>query len=113
MALRSAALSRAGRAWHPGRMQPAPGTGFPVRDALASDAERERCASALRDAFAEGRLELRELEGAWTAPVRRAPAGSCVAWSPTYPASTSHGPAARWIGWTASRCALTRPSSAG
>ena len=44
-------------------MQPAPGTWFPVREARASDAERERCASLLRDAFAEGRLELGELEG--------------------------------------------------
>jgi len=44
-------------------MHPALGTGLTARDTRASDAERERCATLLREAFAEGRLELHELEG--------------------------------------------------
>jgi hypothetical protein len=38
------------------------GPGLPARGVRASDAERERCAQALRAAYAEGRLSLEELE---------------------------------------------------
>lgn len=42
-------------------MQPA-GPDVPGRGVRASDVERERCAHTLRDAYAEGRLSLEELE---------------------------------------------------
>ncbi|MDQ3768359.1 MAG: DUF1707 domain-containing protein [Actinomycetota bacterium] len=38
------------------------GPDIPGRGVRASDAERERCAHVLRDAYAEGRLSLAELE---------------------------------------------------
>lgn len=47
----------------PGVAQSA-GPGFPARAVRASDAERERCAQALRVAYAEGRLSLEELRTA-------------------------------------------------